>query len=226
MLLPTPPVQPAINFIRAEHSRAGAVHLMAQQYARGRLCFGATRGPPSWVEEHDGPWSAGYWIEVVGGADDGLTIPVPLDGIARSLREGDMCEVVEDTQSGAIQCNALSVHEADAPAESFRFEQKKRNDRWLQLALRPAAIGLVIFAAAFLFAQNAPTPTASESLERCERLMIGIVGTGDRPAAERWLATCSDVPREDAERLLDDQWRRRWGDVMPARFVQGVPEAL
>ena len=64
-----------------------------QQQYRGRLMFGAARGPSNWLPENDGStWSPGYWVEINGGPEDGRSIVVSLDDVA-GLREGDLCSV-------------------------------------------------------------------------------------------------------------------------------------
>jgi len=190
--------------------------------ARGRLCFGAARGPRSWVDEVDGPWRPGYWVDIEGGAEDGKSLLVSTENVAPGLQPGDACGVKLDAD-GLPRCVPLSADVMEAES-AFRFERERaRWERLVASLAQPVATATAILAFAGLLATFTPTPGAQESRERCERLVSGSIEIGDRRSAERWLATC-DLPTDVADELLAERWRRRWGNEPPPSMVQGVPE--
>ena len=107
---------------------------------------------------------------------------------------------------------------------SFSIEKDERSlpRRLTQRLAKPALILTAIAAIAALLAQFAPEPaTEQERAERCVRLMSGEIELGDVKGAERMLGLC-DMPRAEAEQLLDARWRRRWRGEPPPSVVQGV----
>ena len=204
-------------------SRGASLQMCAPPDCRGRLCFGAARAPSTWLVDRDGPWNGGYWVEIEGGEDDGLQIALLTENIEAGVKEGDLCYVVEEGESG-VRCLPIPVAER---SDTFRFGAKAKRQRKKLISDigRPVSILAIVLAAATLFTQNTPSPGGAELAERCERLITGSVATGDRRAAERWLSMC-DLPSGDAEQLLADAWLRRWGEDGPPQIIQGVPVKL
>ena len=85
-LQPKPPA-----CVRARHPYVLLQAESTSSRRRGRLRFGATNGPASWLERNDGPWSPGYWVEVEGGPDDGRYVVIALADIGPVLKEGGLC---------------------------------------------------------------------------------------------------------------------------------------
>ena len=186
--------------------------------ARGRLRFGAARGPSDWLAERDGTWTPGYWVEIEGGTDDGACHLVQTVDVSPGLSDGDICGVEID---GTGTARAVP---ADSDVRTFRFEHDEAaRSRLLARLLQPAAIICATAAFAALLAAYAPPPSARESLEQCTRLISGSIEIGDRAGAERWLATCR-LPDGTGDDLLAERWSRRWGNQPPPSMVQGVPE--
>ena len=188
----------------------------------GRLRFGATKGPSWWLESEHGPWSPGYWVEIEGGAQ---SITIALDDVARGLKEGDMCGVELVDGEARWRCAPLPPDRRQQPPEAsetsgvaWRLQPLEQ----LQKAARPLSVVVGVVAMGLILAHFAPSPSARESLERCERLISGSVEMADRRAAERWLPTCG-ISAEQADQLLEDPWLRRWGEREPPEMVQGVP---
>ena len=159
-------------------------------------------------------------MEIEGGVDDGLAIALPTENIEAGIKEGDLCYVVEEGESG-VRCIPIPPGQR---SESFRFEasRTRRTKKLISDATRPVSVLAAVLAAAMLFTQFTPSPGGVELTERCERLITGSVATGNRRAAERWLSMC-DLSNADAEQLLADAWLRRWGEEGPPRMIQGVP---
>ena len=170
-------------------------------------------------------------MEVIGGVADGREIVISLEQIGPGLKEGDAC-IIEELEDGSVCCMPVpregpEVATAGLSMGSTASANSLAGEREIVQRLREAALPLSIVAAtvamAALFAHYAPAPSAQETRERCERLVSGSIELGDRPGAERWLATC-DVPMEDAEGLLNSKWMERWGVENPPSMVQGVTE--
>ena len=111
--------------VRARHR---CVVLQAEPTAsrRGRLRFSATRGPASWLETKDGPWSPGYWVEIEGGPDDGRDVVVELADIGPGLTEGSLCAVVLREDGSGWRCFKLDgalAPEAAQPADSAAWRE-------------------------------------------------------------------------------------------------------
>ena len=213
----------------AEPSKPAASPIGSMRY-RGRLCFGAARGPRWWNAERDGEWSPGYWVEIEGGRDDGLALLVAKDDVGAGLMAGDKC-CVELFDGEHARCMPLG----DAAAQQGGIEAAKdARGSGLVAAMRsrPSAMrvagaqvgsALGIAATAMLLAYFAPQPSLEESLARCAQLISGAIETADQPAAEAWLETCN-VPSAEANALLADVWQRRWGTEELPRLIQGVAE--
>jgi len=172
--------------------------LAATALQRGKLCFGAARGPPSHIPERDGPWRAGYWIEL----EDGKTVCVPTDAIDAGLREGDQCGLDYDGGTARVRTVAAmpALGRAPRPPHSFSLSPE---------VLQAAATVIAIVGVASILAANRPEPSIEERIERCERLISGSVAARDRDAASMWTLRC-ELERDAAERILEQAWRRRW----------------
>ena len=190
---------------------------------RGILCFGASKGPRTWSIERNGPWRPGYWIEIEGGPDDGEIVLLPdKERIAAGLAAGDICNVLID--DAGVRCTALNA-EASATS-SFRFDTPSTQGlvkRLLRVAAKPSLIVLAVVLASATFIQLSPPLDGRQQTERCARLVSSGIEAGDREGAATWLPTCG-LPADEAEALLEKQWRSRWGDEGPPRMVQGVVE--
>ena len=172
--------------VRARHR---CVVLQAEPTAsrRGRLRFAATRGPASWLETKDGPWSPGYWVEIEGGPDDGRDVVIELADVGPGLKEGSLCCVVLGEDGSRWRCVALDDPTAPGAA------QPAATAAWRAIAqqvARPLSVVAATVALGVCLAQFAPRPEAQESLLRCERLLSGAIERADRRAAEGWLAAC------------------------------------
>lgn len=204
--------------------------LAADDCPRGRLFFGAARGPRSWNVERDGPWQPGYWVEVQSGSDDGAILLVEKDRLESGLTAGDLCgiDVRQNGEVYGLKLTEAAVQEEEkTTTPGFRYERNRIESRRAKLLRdvgRPLGIGVAVAAMAALFAQFTPEPSLSESLERCARLVSGSVEAGDRVGAERWMSTCGLAPEVDAEGFLAETWLRRWGENGPPNMIQGVPE--
>ena len=130
---------------------------MLSERSRGTLCFGATRGPKSWIAARDGEWAAGYWVELEGGADDGLAMPLPKESIAKGLQAGDAVEIyrtgagvaVVPLKSGASGGGAVSSPDQAKDAASL-----ERLRRALRDGVKPLGISLAILLMAALGAMR------------------------------------------------------------------------
>ena len=154
-------------------------------------------------------------MQIEGDEADGAVLLVPTDRINSNLQAGDLCNVYDEAEGP--RCEPLT-------AEGFRFESTSKGSlpRWFPAAGRFLAITLMVAGAAIVFSHYRPLPGRQERIERCERLVNGPIQAGSREAALRWLPIC-EIPRSEAEDLLDEAWRRRWPNGAP-RMVQGVPE--
>ena len=152
--------------VRARHR---CVVLQAEPTAsrRGRLRFSATRGPASWLETKDGPWSPGYWVEIEGGPDDGRDVVVELADIGPGLKEGSLCAVMLREDGSGWRCFKLDgplAPEAAQPADSAAWRgivQKAARP-----LLRPLGVVAATVALGGALSQFAPRPDAQESLLR------------------------------------------------------------
>ena len=149
--------------VRARHR---CVVLQAEPTAsrRGRLRFAATRGPASWLETKDGPWSPGYWVEIEGGPDDGRDVVIDLADVGPGLKEGNLCCVVLGEDGSRWRCVALDDPIAPGAA------QPAPTAAWraiAQQAARPLSVVAATVALGVCLSQSAPRPSAQESLLRC-----------------------------------------------------------
>ena len=149
--------------VRARHR---CVVLQAEPTAsrRGRLRFAATRGPASWLETKDGPWSPGYWVEIEGGPDDGRDVVIDLADVGPGLKEGNLCCVVLGEDGSRWRCVALDDPIAPGAA------QPAPTAAWRAIAqqvARPLSVVAATVALGVCLSQSAPRPSAQESLLRC-----------------------------------------------------------
>ena len=152
--------------VRARHR---CVVLQAEPTAsrRGRLRFSATRGPASWLETKDGPWSPGYWVEIEGGPDDGRDVVVELADIGPGLKEGSLCAVVLREDGSGWRCFKLDgalAPEAAQPADSAAWREIVQ--KAARPLLRPLGVVAATVALGSALSQFAPRPDAQESLLR------------------------------------------------------------
>ena len=132
---------------------------------RGRLRFAATRGPASWLEKNDGPWSPGYWVEVEGGPDDGQDVGIDLADVGPGLKEGDLCCVVLGEDGSRWRCVAPDnpmAPEAAQPVAAAAWHARAR-----QVA-QPLSVVATTVCLGVLLTQFAPRPAMQENLLRCD----------------------------------------------------------
>ena len=141
--------------VRARHR---CVVLQAEPTAsrRGRLRFAATRGPASWLETKDGPWSPGYWVEIEGGPDDGRDVVIDLADVGPGLKEGNLCCVVLGEDGSRWRCVALDDPIAPGAA------QPAPTAAWRAIA-QQAARPLSVVAATVALGVSNPNPNPNHN---------------------------------------------------------------
>ena len=175
-LQPKPPA-----CVRARHPYVLLQAESTSSRRRGRLRFGATNGPASWLERNDGPWSPGYWVEVEGGPDDGRYVVIALADIGPVLKEGGLC-CVEPLGEDGSRWRCVVPDDGTVPSAVQLSAAATWRARARQVA-RPLSVVASTVALGVCLAQFAPRPGEQESLVRCERPLLAWIGVGVRVTA-------------------------------------------